>query len=70
MWRARPQIECLSLEMQAASAGLALACAYSGSDDYEASVIAERRYAGAYEHSRRHMVMAVIAAVALFFVAF
>ncbi len=71
MWRARPPIECLNLEMQAASAGLALACAYSGSDEYEASVIAERRKAGAYDHSQRQMVMAAIAAVALlFFIAF
>jgi diguanylate cyclase (GGDEF)-like protein len=71
MWRARSQIEYLSLEMQFASAGLALACAYSGSDEYEASIIAERRKAGAHDHIRRQMIMAALAAVALFlFIAF
>ena len=68
----RPQAECFSLETQAASAGLALACAYSGSDEYEASVIAQRRNAGAYGHSQRHIVMAAAATAAalLFFIAF
>ena len=31
-----------------ASAGLALACAYSSSDEYEAELIQARRQAGAY----------------------
>jgi hypothetical protein len=36
------------LEADAACAGLALACAYSSSDEYEAEVIRVRRKAGAY----------------------
>jgi len=36
-----------------AGAGLALACAYSSSDEYEAAIIAERRRAGAYAPKRR-----------------
>ena len=39
------QTDIIALE---ASAGLALACAYSGSDEYEADVIQTRRNAGAY----------------------
>jgi hypothetical protein len=31
-----------------AGAGLALACPYSSSDEYEAAIIAERRRTGAY----------------------
>jgi len=66
------RIECLSLETQAASAGLALACCYSGSDEYEASVIAQRRDAGAYGHGQSHVVVmaAATAAVFLFFLVF
>ena len=72
MWRARSQIGSLSLETQAASARLALACIYSGAEEYEASVIARRRQAGAYGSSRRHVAIAtaVIAATALWFIAF
>ena len=36
-----------ALEANAASAGLALGCAYSSSDEYEAEVIQTRRKAGA-----------------------
>ena len=69
----RPRIECLSLETQAASAGLALACCYSGSDEYEASVIAQRRSAGAYGPTQSHVVVIAAAATAaafLFFLVF
>ncbi len=49
MWQARLQngseAHALALE---ASAGLALACSYSSSDEYEAEVIRARREAGAY----------------------
>lgn len=71
MWRAPSQIGCLSLETQAASARLALACVYSGAEEYEASVIARRRRAGAYGHRRRHTAIAaaVIGAALLLFVA-
>ena len=72
MWRARDQADGFSLEAQAVSARLALACAYSGSDEYEASIIAQRRNAGAYGHNQRHMVVAAAATAAalLFFIAF
>ena len=47
-----------------ASAGLALACAYSSSDEYEAELIQARRSAGAYGPRRhRPLVLAVAAAV-------
>jgi hypothetical protein len=56
-----------------ASAGLALACAYSSSDEYEAEVIQVRRKAGAYG-SRHHLqtfvaVVLVAAAVVAVFLA-
>ena len=46
-----------------ACAGLALACAYSSSDEYEAEVIQVRRKAGAYG-SRRHRQAFVAFAIA------
>jgi hypothetical protein len=69
MWRIRPLSTCL--ETQAASAGLALACAYSGSDEYESSVIARRRDAGAYSSHQQPIIpaAAAIAAALLFFFA-
>lgn len=51
-----------------ASAGLALACAYSSSDEYEAEVIQGRRKAGAYalRHNGRLIgVLAVAAALVI-----
>ena len=47
-----------------ACAGLALACTYSSSDEYEAELIRARRSAGAYG-PRRHrlLVLAIAAAV-------
>ena len=50
-----------------ASAGLALACAYSSSDEYEAELIQTRRKAGAYgsRHHRNVMVAATIAGAAI-----
>ena len=55
-----------------ACAGLALACAYSSSDEYEAELIQVRRKAGAYgaRHHRQAYVafaLAAIAIVAVFF---
>lgn len=68
MWRvstfARSQAGCFSLEAHAACAGMALACAYSGSDEYEASVIAARRDAGAYGYNHRHLLLSAAAAAA------
>jgi len=55
-----------------ASAGLALACAYSSSDEYEAELIQVRRQAGAYgarHHRQAYVIFALAAAaiVAVFF---
>ena len=63
----RPQVDCFSLETKAASAGLALACAYSSADEYEAAVITARRDAGAYgaKHSQRHALLAAAVTVSL-----
>jgi hypothetical protein len=48
-----------------ACAGLALACTYSSSDEYEAELIRARRSAGAYGPRRHRMaVLAALAAVA------
>ena len=47
-----------------AGAGLALACAYSSSDEYEAAIIAERRAAGAYAPKRSVHPLWLAAAIA------
>lgn len=68
MWQARLQngseAHVLALE---ASAGLALACAYSSSDEYEAEVIQARRAAGAYgsRHQRQAYAAFAVAAAAV-----
>jgi hypothetical protein len=57
-----------ALEANAASAGLALGCAYSSSDEYEAEVIQVRRKAGAYgsrHHRQAFVAFAVTAAAVL-----
>jgi hypothetical protein len=63
----------LALELQAASAGCALACRYSSSDEFEAALIRERRAAGIYgprRHRRRLVtVCGVAAAVAVLILA-
>ena len=48
--RSNPRSDSGALEV--AGAGLALACSYSSSDEYEAAIIAERRAAGAYAPKR------------------
>ena len=50
-----------------ACAGLALACAYSSSDEYEAEVIQVRRKAGAYgsRHHRQAFVAFAVTAAAV-----
>ena len=54
-----------------ACAGLALACAYSSSDEYEAEVIQVRRKAGAYaSHHRQTYLAFAITAAAIIVVAF
>jgi hypothetical protein len=72
MSQPRLQNGSVALEANVASAGLALACAYSSSDEYEAEVIQTRRKAGAYgsPHRRQAFVAfavtaAVVAAVML-----
>ena len=53
-----------ALEVNAASAGLALGCAYSSSDEFEAELIQVRRKAGAYgsPHHRQALVALAVAA--------
>ena len=48
-----------------ASAGLALACAYSSSDEYEAELIQARRKAGVYGPRRYRPAIAAVAVVAV-----
>lgn len=51
--------DALTLEARAARAGLALACAFSSSAEFDAALIAERRAAGVYgprRHRRRILV--------------
>lgn len=56
----------LSLEAYAEQAGVALACAYSSSAEYDAALIAERRAAGIYgpKRQRRQMLIAGAGVVA------
>jgi hypothetical protein len=63
MWHRRFQVRPDAGALQAC-AGLALACAYSSSDEYEAELIRARRSAGAYGPRRyRPLVLAAVAAV-------
>jgi hypothetical protein len=62
MWRTQPAGDYFNLETRAA--GLALACNFSGSDEYEASIIARRREAGAYRRPHRQLMMTAAAALA------
>ncbi|HEY5305661.1 MAG TPA: hypothetical protein VIJ52_03205 [Pseudolabrys sp.] len=55
----------LALEAYAARAGVALACVYSSSAEYDDALIAERRAAGVYGPRRhRHHWLAVAAGIA------
>jgi DNA invertase Pin-like site-specific DNA recombinase len=53
------------LVVEASSAGVALACVFSTSAEYDAALIAERRAAGFYGPKRRGRRFATLAAVAL-----
>jgi hypothetical protein len=64
MSQPRVQDGCLSLEANAVSAGIALACAYSSSDEYEAELIQARRKAGAYGSPHRQQAYVAFAAAA------
>jgi hypothetical protein len=59
--------EAVALEANAACAGLALACAYSSSDEYEAEIIQARRKAGAYRapHHRQAYIAVALTAAAI-----
>ena len=64
------------LALQAQHAGLALACAFSSSDEFEADIIRVRRAAGLYGPKRHHRqaafagvmagAVAVLAAIVLY----
>lgn len=61
----RPAPDIGALEASAARAGLALACAYSTSAEFDAAIIAARRAAGVYGPRRhRRRMLATLAAVA------
>ena len=67
MWQTlspvRPKADVLALQMDAERAGLAWACPFSSSDEFEAAVISSRRRAGVYgpRRMRRHMLHAIVA---------
>jgi hypothetical protein len=62
MWQPRPNGP-VAVE---AFAGLALACAYSSSEEYEAEVVQVRRKAGAYgSHQRQAFLAAAVTATAI-----
>lgn len=63
MQRLSPISDPTQLEAEAAKAGLALACCYSSSEEYEAELIQVRRQAGAY--GPRHPRWVLIATVAV-----
>ncbi len=53
-----------ALEDSAHRAGVALACCYSGADEYEAEVIRVRRAAGAFDrHASSHLRLLLSATV-------
>jgi len=63
---AYPAAQWVALEGCAQSAGHALGCAFSSSDEYEAALIAERRAEGRYGPRKRRKQMLITAtAIAL-----
>jgi hypothetical protein len=73
MWNARLQkgsAAAHALETNAACARLALACAYSSADEYEAELIQARRKAGAYGSHRRELYAAFVLAMTAIAVGF
>ena len=60
--RGHPDAAVLTLEAYAERAGVALACAYSSSAEFDAALIAERRAAGVYGPKRHRKQMLVTAA--------
>jgi hypothetical protein len=66
MWDSRRHLSQNETGVLAADAArLALACAYSSSEEYEASIIAERRAAGAYGGNQKPVALSVAAVVAV-----
>ncbi len=59
-----PRGDALALEAHAAHAGLALACAYSSSAEFDAELIAARRAAGVYGPRRYRRQAITVAGVA------
>jgi hypothetical protein len=64
---AQVEAELIALRGAAERAGLALACLFSSSDEFEAAIIKERRAAGAYGPVRRerHMGLALATTIIL-----
>jgi hypothetical protein len=62
---AYPAAQWVALEGCAQSAGHALACAFSSSDEYEAALIAERRAEGRYRPRQRTRILITATAIAL-----
>jgi hypothetical protein len=60
----QPAADAAMLQMQAERAGLAWACPFSSSDEFEAAVIRAKQRSGAYarKRSRRPMLYTVLAA--------
>lgn len=63
----RPEPEAPTLQMDVERAGLAWACPFSSSDEFEAAVIRSRRRAGAFgpSRSRRYALYSAYATVAV-----
>jgi hypothetical protein len=64
---AQGQASALVLEANAACAGLALACAYSSSEEFEAEIIKARLAANDEKHRQHRALCAVFAAAAAIF---
>ena len=64
---AHGQARALALEANAVCAGLALACAYSSSDEFEAEIIKARLAARDEKHRQHRALCAVLAAAAAIF---
>lgn len=63
--RAQPVDDVVALEVYAARAGAAMACAFSSSAEFDAALIAERRAAGVYGPRRhRKQLLATAAGIA------
>jgi hypothetical protein len=59
---ARSRTDALTLKVDAERAGLAWACPFSSSAEFEAAIIKARREAGVYgpKRTRRHVLLAIV----------